>query len=183
MTDLQSINPGTPLSSRISSVKSGILHRGPKCSSCLERASEQHKLPPDYNRFEDLPDKKTSENAAKFMMLNEVLKVGLPKFSHLVGTVMLTCLEAFVAIRQEWYPMILQKLSSPVDDIPHDFLDVVSHWSAKFGPVNARIESLDLLNGALMLPIPQPRPIDHDLSSLSVDNNAGNTQVVEASPE
>jgi hypothetical protein len=116
-------------------------------------------------------------------MLNEVLKDELPKIFYLVSTIMLTCLEVFVAIQQEWYLMILQKLSPLVDDIPHNFLDVVSHWSAKFGPVNARIESLALFNGALMLPIPQPRPIDHDLSSLSVDNNARNTEIVETSPE
>lgn len=116
-------------------------------------------------------------------MLNEVLKDELPKFFHLVSTVMLTRLEVFVAIQLERYLMILQKLSPLVDDIPHDFLDVVSHWSAKFCPVNARIESHALFNGALMLPIPHPQPIDHDLSSLSVDNNARNTETVEASPE
>lgn len=143
----------------------------------------RNKLLPDYNRFAEMPDKKPSEKGMKFMMLNEALKDELPKFFHLVRTLMLACLEVFVAIQQEWYLTILHKLSPLVDDIPHDFLDVVSHWSAKFGTVNARIESLALFNGAPMLPIPQPRPIDHDLSSLSVDNNAINIEAVEASPE
>ncbi|RAO64680.1 uncharacterized protein BHQ10_000692 [Talaromyces amestolkiae] len=98
----------------------------------------------EIKRRGDLPDKKITEKGEKFIVLNNALIVGLPKLFRLVEDLMQTCLKIFVAIQQEWYLTIHRKLCSLVADIPWDFSEVVRSWSARFGTVNAQIESLRL---------------------------------------
>jgi hypothetical protein len=60
------------------------------------------------------------------------------------------CLKKFVAIQQEWYQLLQQKISPVIDRFPGEIAGIVNDWSADFSFADAQILSLALCNGALL---------------------------------
>lgn len=110
----------------------------------------------DYARYKavkdrgDKPDKKTTEQGEQFSVLNDALKDELPKLFSLTAKLMEACLKKFIAIQQEWYQLLQQKISPVLDRFPAEIAGIVSDWSADFSFAEAQILSLALCNGALL---------------------------------
>ncbi|CRG91150.1 Rho guanine nucleotide exchange factor 17 [Talaromyces islandicus] len=110
----------------------------------------------DYARYKavkdrgDKPDKKTTEQGEQFSVLNDALKDELPKLFSLTAKLMEACLKKFVAIQQEWYQLLQQKISPVIDRFPGEIAGIVNDWSADFSFADAQILSLALCNGALL---------------------------------
>ncbi|KAH8703328.1 hypothetical protein BGW36DRAFT_287352 [Talaromyces proteolyticus] len=110
----------------------------------------------DYARFKaikdrgDRPDKKTTEQGEQFSVLNDALKDELPKLFNLTVKLMEACLKKFIAIQQQWYQVIQQKLSPVIDRFPAEIAGIVNDWSADFSFADAQVMALALCNGALL---------------------------------
>ena len=111
----------------------------------------------DYARYKGIkdrgekPDKKTTEQGEQFMVINESLKLDLPKLFTLTGKLVEACLNNFVHLQIQWQKIWRRKLSDALDGYgaTGPVSSIVDAFTGDFAFFEAQVLSLGICNGSM----------------------------------